>query len=386
MKTSYKKLISLLVSLSFVLSIVHIAVNAEIASALTFSEDDIVYTTADEDHTTKGEDITTTDEDETTGDEDTDKLFPTTVTTTIEEGDTVGVDIDLIKMFPKLAKSNSWLLGVEVDFTYEIDGLVEAVEGYGVGAGSNAELYAKYGKYYRNKSKNIWAYDVNWLADNHMEFNTAKLQFSTAGAEIMEAGLRLYNFQQEQGGDLDDYIIGKEIKITILDVRVGGISLCGGTISPVDSDGPIDIDTDTEEPADADSESESSGPPDGPADTDYQDTDWTSEEEHTDTDTNTNTDTAEPPTDGSGNSPAANTLTYADLDGDGRIDVCDITLLSSAIVKNSTLTSGQSRCADLNGDGNLDMFDMVMMRQIIINGGNLSMYAFYLRLFKLSIG
>lgn len=370
MKTSYKKLISLLVSLSFVLSIVHIAANAQIASALTFSEADIIYTTADEDHTTKGEDITTTDEDETTGDEDTDKLFPTTVTTTIEEGDTVGVDIDLIKMFPKLAKSNSWLLGVEVDFTYEIDGLVEAVEGYGVGAGGNAELYAKYGKYYRNKSKNIWAYDVNWLADKGMDFNTAKLQFSTAGAEIMEAGLRLYNFQQEQGGDLDDYIIGKEIKITILDVRVGGISLCGGTISPVDSDGPIDIETDTEEPADTDSES--SGPPDGPADTDYQDTDLNS-----DTDTSTDSETAPP---------AANTLTYADLDGDGRIDVCDITLLSSAIVKNSTLTSGQSRCADLNGDGNLDMFDMVMMRQIIINGGNLSMYAFYLRLFKLSIG
>ena len=169
------------------------------------------------------------------------------LTGTIEEGDVTGVQFDLTELYPQLADAQAWADGVEIDFTYEIDGLVEVVDGYGIGCGGNAALFIKYGEEYKWKDKNNWSQDVNWIAEKDPAYNTAKLQFDTEGADIKEAGFRLYNFQQAEDGDLDNVIIGKTINVEILDVRVGGESIVPE--EPADSE---EVPADSEEvPADS---------------------------------------------------------------------------------------------------------------------------------------
>ena len=154
----------------------------------------------------------------------------------ITEGDVTGVEFDLLELYPALKDASAWANGVSIDFTYEIDGLQEVVEGYGIGCGGNAALFIKYGEDYTWKDKNVWSYDVNWMADKSLECNTAELQFDTAGAEIKAAGFRLYNFQQAADGDLDSIIIGKDINVEVLDLRIGEESQDSDEPGPADSE------------------------------------------------------------------------------------------------------------------------------------------------------
>ena len=181
--------------------------------------------------------------------------FAVTINGTVEEGDVTGIVIDLGADYPVLLDAASWAAGVEVDFTYDFENeIVEVAEGYGNGCGGNAGLYIKYGEAYSWQDKNNWSYDVNWMADKALECNTAVLQFDTKGAAIMEAGFRLYNFQQKADGDLDSQLVGNGITVEILDIRVGGESILGD--APVDTDvatdAPVDTDVATDAPVDTD--------------------------------------------------------------------------------------------------------------------------------------
>ena len=181
--------------------------------------------------------------------------FAVTINGTVEEGDVTGIQLDLGAEYPVLLDAASWAAGVEIDFTYDFENeIVEVVENYGNGCGGNAGLYIKYGEAYSWKDKNNWSYDVNWMADKALECNTAVLQFDTEGAAIMEAGFRLYNFQQAADGDLDSQLVGNGITVEILDIRVGGESILGD--APVDTDvatdAPVDTDVATDAPVDTD--------------------------------------------------------------------------------------------------------------------------------------
>ena len=178
--------------------------------------------------------------------------FAVTINGTVEEGDVTGIVIDLGADYPVLLDAASWAAGVEVDFTYDFENeIVEVAEGYGNGCGGNAGLYIKYGEAYSWKDKNNWSYDVNWMADKALECNTAVLQFDTEGAAIMEAGFRIYNFQQAADGDLDSQLVGNGITVEILDIRVGGESILGDA-PVVDTDAPVDTDVATDVPVDTD--------------------------------------------------------------------------------------------------------------------------------------
>ena len=60
-----------------------------------------------------------------------------------------------------------------------------------------------------------------------------------------------------------------------------------------------------------------------------------------------------------------------DANLDGTVDIIDIVLMRSHIVKNSTLTGLNFTCADVNDDGVVDIVDVVMTRSAIVNSNDL---------------
>lgn len=166
----------------------------------------------------------------------------------VNENDTgyMGFDIDLLKLCPELSDPESWKQGVEIDFAYEIEGLVEVVENYGLGCGANAELFVKYGEDNKFNEKTVWSQDENWVKYRTPDYNTAKLTADTEGNTIKEAKLRLYNFQQDTDYDLDMYILGKAIAAKILELRVAGNSKTVEAYSDTDSQTDTESDSDTD--------------------------------------------------------------------------------------------------------------------------------------------
>ena len=161
---------------------------------------------------------------------DTDTEIPTTPITEnvftakiAHDGDYETVVIDLLKVCPALKNPSSWTNGVEVSFTFEVDGLVEVVAGKGIGCGANGNLYVKYGTGNTLKQKNKWSYDVNWMEGRNLEANTVALTVDAATSPINEAGLKIYNFQQNIDGDLDKVVDGKNITVTIKSLKIGGV-------------------------------------------------------------------------------------------------------------------------------------------------------------------
>lgn len=168
---------------------------------------------------------------------------------------------DLLEVYPELSDASLWVAGISMDVAYEIDGLVEVVEGFGIGCGGNVGIYAQVGADSTWIDKNSWAKDVNWNEGAPTTCSGPAAGKISATDEIVGAGIKLYNFQQQNDGDLDSVVDGKTITVTITNES-------WKTDAPVDTDtttdAPVDTDTTTDAPVDTDTTTDAPVVVDGP--------------------------------------------------------------------------------------------------------------------------
>ena len=60
-------------------------------------------------------------------------------------------------------------------------------------------------------------------------------------------------------------------------------------------------------------------------------------------------------------------LVYADVTGDGNIDVLDVIQMVNIVLGNIVADEWQECASDSNGDGNIDVLDVIQAVQFILN-------------------
>lgn len=56
-----------------------------------------------------------------------------------------------------------------------------------------------------------------------------------------------------------------------------------------------------------------------------------------------------------------------DIDGNGIIDISDLTMLSQFVMNDITLSRDHLNAADCNGDGMTDITDLALLKQYVMN-------------------
>ena len=59
-------------------------------------------------------------------------------------------------------------------------------------------------------------------------------------------------------------------------------------------------------------------------------------------------------------------IIYGDFDGNGKVDITDLTLLSLYLLNDMTFNSSQKKAADVNGNGDLNLADLAHLKQYIM--------------------